>query len=161
MTESYKQSSLLIPTALPSGRHPSYINLDTSSSWHTSALISTAIETVTLPSRLRHDPNRDTLGTMTDLLNVMGKQTVASLQMGVNHVPEAGHGDVNDVVHLDIDFSPPDELSSSRQNGIKKPHLFGQTVVSRGPCSDNEPNAEENGEEVIRRRHAQQSVSRR
>lgn len=62
---------------------------DPSSSWHTAALLATAIETATLPSRLRKlgsgaaGQSGDTLAYLTDLLNATGKQTVANLQMSV------------------------------------------------------------------------------
>lgn len=62
---------------------------DPTSTWHTAALLATAIETATLPSRLRKlgsgatGQGGDSMAYLTDLLNATGKQTVANLQMSV------------------------------------------------------------------------------
>ncbi|OJJ45581.1 hypothetical protein ASPZODRAFT_133421 [Penicilliopsis zonata CBS 506.65] len=47
------QSSLYVPIIDPPTRLPNYVNIDPHSEWHTSALICSAIESITLPSRLR------------------------------------------------------------------------------------------------------------
>ena len=180
MTEAYKQSSLVVPIAMPQRPLPPYISLDSSSQWHTSALLATALESVTLPSRLKNNANRDTLGTTTELLNVMGKQSIASLQLSVQK-PETdkpdgqvqGRGDSNKVqaaedqvaewTQLDVNFTPPDELAfgRGRQARNKKARLFGQTLVDRGSDFDSEPAGSVDMEELISRRHAQQPISRR
>ncbi|TPX12115.1 uncharacterized protein E0L32_007230 [Thyridium curvatum] len=186
LTEAYKQASLLVPVSIPERPLPRNISLDLASRWHTSALLATAIESVTLPSRLKHAQDRDAMGTITDLLNVMGKQTVASLSMSLqpsshdHPAAPAVSGDTHpegaaaESLSLDIDFSPPDELpqQSSRQNGHKQARVFGQVVTSRGPVIKDEAaetttatttttSEADHREEVIRRRHAQQSFSRR
>ena len=80
ITEAYKQASMVIPLAVPDSL-PRSIGLDPSSRWHTSALLAAAYESVTLPTRLKDPAKRDTLGSMTDVLNAMGRQSVAGLQM--------------------------------------------------------------------------------
>jgi len=100
---------------------------------------------------------------MTDLLNVMGKQTVASLQMTVGKAdgePGESH-DERSGVRLDVDFSPPDEFEKGYQNGYKTPHLFGQNVVTREGEGNDGRDTADHVEDVIQRRHAQQSVTRR
>ncbi|KLU83516.1 hypothetical protein MAPG_02574 [Magnaporthiopsis poae ATCC 64411] len=165
LTELYKQASVLIPFSMP--RSPAShrglsSQLDTTSRWHTSALLATALETATLPSRLKRGPNSDSMDGMAEWLNVMGKQTIATLQMDVVHEkpddsssdprrrPDVlkryaidggyeydGNEDTTQAARgmdLPIDFTAHDEFASpSRQNGHKsRRHIFGQTVAVRG-----------------------------
>lgn len=165
LTELYKQASVLIPFSMP--RSPASYRglssqLDTTSRWHTSALLATALETATLPSRLKRGPNSDSMDGMAEWLNVMGKQTIATLQMDVVHEerddsssdprqrPDVlkryaidggdeydGNEDTTQGARgmdLPIDFTAHDEFASpSRQNGHKsRRHIFGQTVSVRG-----------------------------
>jgi hypothetical protein len=77
------QASLYIPLTTPSSL-PSYITLDPYSPWHTSALLSTAMETMTLPSRLRaRDGKRESLAEIAAALNVNGNQNIAKLGMSI------------------------------------------------------------------------------
>ena len=75
---------MYVPLCVPSVRLPPYVQLDRSSWWHLSALLSMAVETMTLPTRRRRI-GADTTG-LDDLessLNVMGNQRIAGLQCGV------------------------------------------------------------------------------
>ncbi|MCJ1471228.1 mtDNA inheritance, partitioning of the mitochondrial organelle [Pseudocyphellaria aurata] len=90
-------ASMYMPLAIPSLRLPSYVQLARSSLWHTSALLSTALESMTLPSRLR--PGGGTRGRLDDMaaaLNVNGRQRIANVQMSItdplvsNHSRPAG-----------------------------------------------------------------------
>lgn len=77
-------ASLYIPLAIPPSRLPPYVQLARSSLWQTSALLSTAVESMTLPSRLR--PGGGRRGRLDDLeaaLNVNGSQRIASIQMSI------------------------------------------------------------------------------
>src|SRR3569833_5642 len=176
LSEAYKQASLLVPIALPQRSLPPNIELDASSQWHTSALLATAVESATLPSRLKDNSNRDSLGTVTELLNVMGKQTVACLQMNVSDPEKTKDMDASperrgwrddegdgasDDLRFDIDFVPPDELGPTRKNGHVESRLFGQAATNRGETTPVGAHTLAHGEEVIRRRHAQQPFSRR
>lgn len=77
-------SSMYMPLTLPSLRLPSYLQLARSSLWQTSALLSTALESMTLPSRLRPDGGkRGRLDDMEAALNVNGNQRIANLQMSI------------------------------------------------------------------------------
>lgn len=69
-----------VPLAIPSlGLSPS-IHFNRSSWWHTSALLSVAVESMTLPSRLRHlSHTRGNLDTMSATLNTNGNQRIAHL----------------------------------------------------------------------------------
>lgn len=175
LTEIYKQASLLIPIAIPSSLSPrlrNVLSLDTSSAWHTSALLSAAIESATLPTRLKDAANRDTLGNMTDRLNLHGKQTVANLQMSFSGATETPHSeDVGDEpkdgLRLDLDLRPADDLGDGRkqQNGHHRAaKIFSQVLASRGDRAGDDDEGEGNDEEEddrTRRRGGSEAISRR
>lgn len=76
-------ASMYIPISIPPVL-PRYVELDRSSQWQTSALLSTAHETMTLPSRLRHtSSNHATFDAMEAALNVNGTQRIANLQCSI------------------------------------------------------------------------------
>lgn len=76
--------SMYIPLVVPVGRLPDYVTLDRDSQWHNSALLSAAVETMTLPSRLRPGSSkRGFLGDLENALNVNGNQRIAQLQYKV------------------------------------------------------------------------------
>lgn len=79
------QASLIVPLAVPQTGFPSSIRLDPSSAWHVGALFAVALESTTLYTRLRDtgSVNSTSFGTITDLLNVYGKQTIARMSMAV------------------------------------------------------------------------------
>ncbi|KAK0722891.1 tubulin nucleotide-binding domain-like protein [Lasiosphaeria miniovina] len=145
LTEMYKQATMIVPLALPQ-RLPRSVVLDPSSQWHTSALLASAVESIMLPSRLKDSAQRITLGGLAELLNPMGKQTVAGLQMSFAPPPpspeedspqqqqqqhHSGPGrpatglpdDISEGAHLDIHFTPSDQLDpyadrwQQQQNG--------------------------------------------
>lgn len=59
--------------------------MDMHSQWHVSALLSTALETMTLPSRLKsHDSSRETIDQLVNALNVNGNQNIAKLRMSID-----------------------------------------------------------------------------
>lgn len=174
LTELYKQASIVVPIALPSAPSPRLrriLSLDASSAWHTSALLSVAIESAALPSRTKDASNRDTLGDIVDLLNVHGKQSVANLQMSVsgeNGVPrsEDAGDEPKDGVRLDVDFRPADEVGESAvrlRNGYhRSSKIFSQVLASRGEKVDND--GEDGGEREdvrSRRRDPRETISRR
>ncbi|KAK3504534.1 tubulin nucleotide-binding domain-like protein [Neurospora crassa] len=161
MTEMYKYASVVVPFTVPATL-PGSVVLDAGSQWHNTALSAAAIESVTLPSRLRDSANRDTMGTLADSLNAMGKQNVASL--GMSFAPEPTEAE--DVVmegtqdfrqrqllnqksrrhaavmakenpegvFLDINFTPTDQLDYVRRRGggDDRPRVFSQMLTSRG-----------------------------
>ncbi|KAI8306900.1 hypothetical protein K4K61_004024, partial [Colletotrichum sp. SAR11_59] len=71
-----EHASMMVPMALPSGRLPSNINLNMQSLWHTSALLSTAMETATIASRLNSQVGgsspQASLGDLVSGLNLQG-----------------------------------------------------------------------------------------
>ncbi|KAI1082247.1 tubulin domain-containing protein [Whalleya microplaca] len=97
LTEFNSQASLVVPLALPEIPLPSTVQLDPSSSWHVSALLSAAVESTTLYTRLKTSDrvNSSNFGTMTDLLNVFGKQTIANLEMSLVETPKSHQNGTN------------------------------------------------------------------
>ena len=113
-----------------------------------------AMESATLPSRLRDPLKRDTLSDMAELLNTMGKQSVAGLQMSFSKA-ESGQMDYRDPlsqrrklteeelaegVQLDVKFTPSDQLEPyGRRNGYlaSNPRVFSQLISSRGYSEEN------------------------
>ncbi|PWW79845.1 tubulin nucleotide-binding domain-like protein [Tuber magnatum] len=81
-------TSLYIPLECPQSKLPGYVNLDPTLQWHKSALLSVAVETCTLPTRLRNTLGAGRLGKLDDLaslLNVSGGQKIATLSMTVHN----------------------------------------------------------------------------
>lgn len=88
LTEIAPQASIFVPMALPSVNLPSYVSLNAKSEWHRSALFSTALESMTLPSRLRlHHSGRETLDQLANALNINGNQNIAKLRMTITQRP--------------------------------------------------------------------------
>lgn len=149
------QASMYIPLTSSPTTLPDYIrNFDAASRWHTSALQTAAIESITLPSRLRTTQSaRATLDNLEATLDNDGKRRIANLDLsaedpsgldsslnghGSNDGRHNGHtnGHVEDeeihTAHLDIDLTP----SIARFDGQREPHrrnsIFGQVQSLRG-----------------------------
>jgi hypothetical protein len=70
---------MALPNALPH-----YVSIDRKSPWHVSALLSTALESMTLPSRLRAQNGLwQSLDETAGALNVNGNKNIAKLQMSI------------------------------------------------------------------------------
>lgn len=96
ISEIVPETTLYTPITFPSRGLPSYFTLDQSSNWHVSALFSLAVESVTLPSRLKErNGSRQTLEQLEYLINTNGHQNIAKLRMSINH-DELSNGSLND-----------------------------------------------------------------
>lgn len=152
ISEISSQASLFIPMALPSNALPHYVSVDRKSPWHVSALLSTALESMTLPSRLRaHNCPRQSLDEITGALNVNGSQNIARLQMSIcldsmsqlqsngdsqsrdpRAPPQNGLGDGLDMAGdtpaaFDMDLFPSDDPNEARGRRVtKRTHIFGE-----------------------------------
>jgi len=173
VSEIASQASLFIPITMPSTMLPSYVMLDPHSQWHVSGLLATALESMTLPSRLK--ATRETLDQLASALNVNGNQNIAKLRMSIDQkVGLSGHHrsgrlevraenrdmrvpsqersniidngpDENDLTTFDMDFFPTETVEQNRgRRSIKKPHVFGQAENYRG---DEDPQDEKANEE--------------
>ena len=100
--EMSTHASMYTPLSVPPRQLPQYSRFDGDSQWHTSALLSAAIESITLPTRLKHDIRK--WGFADDLeaaLNVKGNQRIAQLRyriLGFEDAPLAVHGSADDRV---------------------------------------------------------------
>lgn len=167
VAEISPQASLFVPITLPIARLPSYIDVNPTSQWHVSALLATAVESVTLPTRLKlQDSSRETIDEIVSALNINGNQNVAKLRMSIDQErdgyyelgtldPRTVEGDVRAPLHerhavnsyddpekhlsiLDMEFFPSE--TGERSMGLrhtKKPHVFGQAETHRSD-KDNE-----------------------
>ena len=82
-------ASFYIPLSNLPLRLPKYVSLKRSSEWHTSALLATAIDSVTLPCRLRGDNlQRTTFDNFEAALNVNGNQRIAQLGLSILNAHE-------------------------------------------------------------------------
>ena len=93
-------ASMYIPLSVPPTQAPQYLRFDRGSQWHTSALLSAALESTTLPTRLRHDiQKRGFADDLEAALNVNGNQRIAQLgysMLDPEDAPLAVHGSTDD-----------------------------------------------------------------
>ncbi|KAK0738441.1 tubulin domain-containing protein [Schizothecium vesticola] len=180
LSEVYRQASLVVPLALPKV-FPRGVGVERGSAWHTMGLLAAAWESVTLPTRLREGEGRTRWGEVADGLNVMGRQTVAGLQMSVEPAGE-GEGDgteprrgkrlseeeQNEGAVLDMRFEPSYQLDQvrGRMNGLgggKTSKVFSQVVAMRGYPPDEDDEEEEEDQDVRnlrRRRNADGTITK-
>ena len=163
INEMARNASLYVPLSVPATQLPRYVHLNRDSQWHISALLSTALESMTLPSRLRPDQQkRGLLGDIEAALNVNGNQSIAQLQCTIlapdTEVPTPvnGYGKHDDrapsnTVHamveegdgdmitsrLDMSLSTGDRGASSyaSQHDTSE-HIFGAVENMRGKCQE-------------------------
>lgn len=148
-----EHASMLVPMAIPQTRLRSNINMDMQSPWHATALLSTAMETAGIASRLGVSGTGSGLqANLSDLvagLNLRGRQTMSRLQMSVaGPASELKNGhdasrpttdgeEENENTKLDTDFFDilrvkPASGRRNRGSTGSTPHLFGQTITTRG-----------------------------
>ena len=158
VNEMSTHGSMYIPLVMPERQLPAYVKLDQTSRWHTSALLSSAVETMTLPSRLRS--NQGKRGLLADLeaaLNVNGNQKVAQLQCKIldpefdvldtttkenkdDRIPPPGKQSILDkedsqhvLPNLDMNLSGIELRSSSNTTKrLVSDHVFGAVEEERG-----------------------------
>ena len=85
LSEIAPQASLFIPMTLPTAKLPPYVTIDPQSPWHVSGLLSAALESMSLPSRLKMtNGSRQTMDRLISALNINGSQNIAKLRMSVD-----------------------------------------------------------------------------
>ncbi|KAF7513908.1 hypothetical protein GJ744_006522 [Endocarpon pusillum] len=129
------QVSAYIRLSSPPTSIPGYIHLDRSSEWSKSALLCTAVESMTLPTRLRDGSGRrTTLAELEGILNNTRSRTLFDLKAGVV-TGKTPHLDGNKAplapslvtTIFDLDYSP-------RRSQItlgRTPHLFSRAEIWR------------------------------
>lgn len=161
-----QQASAYITTSTLPSYLPRYVNLDPVNDWTSSALMATAIETVTLPSRLRVSAGRQaSLSHLVDFLNTDGRQNMFELAAGMplrlSSVQEDGSADEGmpgfSNGHTDssltqssqtnresdsaqctpqLDINYTTELFQPSRGG--DPHIFSRAVIQRGLNSNSD-----------------------
>lgn len=118
------QATLFVPIADPPRRIPTAIDVDIRSEWHTSALISSAVESVTLPSRLRrfHDIEAALIGD--DANRKIFELQSSVIQEHAEH--ESIHLEPSAQTRFDLDFTYDHFATKSL------PQIFNQIQVYRG-----------------------------
>ncbi|KAI9855789.1 MAG: mtDNA inheritance, partitioning of the mitochondrial organelle [Vezdaea acicularis] len=174
-------ASMYIPMVAPPPRIPSHVSMIRESEWYTSALLAIALETATMPSRLRGlNGMRERLGGMEAIINTNGNQNIANLALSVtgsdsldeeqprngskvkdqrlprrrstNHNDLAGSlGVSSQTADDEIHFSP--EQVVTRKQGLKAAHVFGATIMTRGGIDPSETEVRD-GKEQKRNRAA-------
>ena len=150
-----RESSLIVPLRVPNSLPP-YVHLNLSSAWHRSALLATAVETASLPSRLKAISTSQprTFSYLMDTLNPQGNHPVATVELSAhprnlsgssNGAPQAEQhtngrglrGSPEEVVDpdaaLDMNLTTWAEEAQDRGRRARSAHVetFGQFVVSR------------------------------
>jgi hypothetical protein len=171
-----EHSSVYIPVSNKPNKVPSYLSMDGSSSWHAGALQAVALESITMPSRLRSSNARG--GTLQDLeetFNGTGKRRIAKLELSIadpevlaeksseqtsraekvsSTVPQrTSEADVDQLTEFDIDaFTKDYRLGNARFR--KKDHIFGRAEASRGGwnlADDRNPRDQLDGGPIVQR----------
>jgi len=146
-------ASLHIPISSVPASLPTYLALQSSSPWHTSALQALAIESLTLPTRLRtSEDGRATFDELEATLNDNGHRRIAGCALSVddpthlqNEISQSGNRDTRmtngisddhhaEDVKLDIDAFPTlRHLSNINGNRLgRRKHTFSRTEILRG-----------------------------
>ncbi|KAL4934404.1 misato family protein [Aspergillus undulatus] len=148
------EATMYTPIIDPPTRLPSTVRVNTSSEWHTSALISMAMESVTLPTRLRPYQNFESLLAGDDSI-----RRIFELQASIipsadhdnqrqkptkrpNQIEPSGPGSSKVKTEFDIDFTY-DGANSDKAN------VFNQLQVFRGAEPDDEDEDEHPLEEDL------------
>ncbi|KAI2917593.1 hypothetical protein CBS147320_9236 [Aspergillus niger] len=151
------QASLYAPIIDPPSRIPQSIYLDARSEWYTSALVSAAMESVSLPTRLRpyHDFEASLAGDdgthkIFELQSTMvqdGEDAAKSHTKPSDDSDEKGPGSSPIKTEFDLDFTY-DGLACKNSH-----HVFNQLQVSRGLADGGDESGGEDQGILRRKRH--------
>ncbi|KAK4504621.1 hypothetical protein PRZ48_002582 [Zasmidium cellare] len=150
-------ASMHIPLASIPSSLPPYMSLDGSSKWHTSALAAAAMESITLPTRLRSSQTSSaTFDHLESILNGDGMRRIAACSVSVKDPLSLeedsqpnGHSDPRMINgHLEEEDEPEEESSNldidlfpqlvptntpNRNRNPSRPHTFSKISSLRGP----------------------------
>ncbi|KAL4997822.1 tubulin domain-containing protein [Aspergillus recurvatus] len=138
-----REATMYTPIIDPPSLLPSTIRVDNNSEWHTSALISVAMESVTLPTRLRPYQNFESL-----LAGDDSTRRIFELQASI-FPPTEEHKNLRPKATKDpnkVESSEPKsskvktefDLDFTYDSGSDKSHIFNQLQVLRGVEPDDE-----------------------
>lgn len=113
------QASVFVPLSLPSEELPPYVTVDKSSRWHVSALLSAAVESITLHTRLKPiNGYRMTFDYLENFLNTNGNQNIARLRLNADQTALTfnSHNE-----NLNLDTFDVSKLSGYKQTHLQNP----------------------------------------
>lgn len=150
-----EQASMVVPLSIPDEPGlSSGTRLDSHSDWHTSALLSTALETAGFGSRATSEQSQQTLGDIASMLNLNGKQTLGRLQMSVTQAWTPKDADKNtravpkprSAPDLDL-FRLTGHLKTKSPRSVTE-SCFGQNRVSRATPPSQNNDSDEGGDGI-------------
>ena len=119
-------ASTVVPLSVPEGKLPGNVKVDLNSTWHVSALLATAIESATLPSRLlaQRGVGAVNLSDLAGNLNAAGNQTLAGLKFatGVEEDDIDGKDETIDLFNV----------GRSKNEKPNRGSPFGKILCARG-----------------------------
>jgi hypothetical protein len=151
IAEACSLASMVVPLSLPERLPAQTARIDVTSPWHVSGVLSTAVETALLQTRLSSAARRGTqplsMWDVTDGLNTSGTRTLARLRMSVGESAKAAEMNVEeDGEHQDqVDFFGLGQMKGSLAKSGRN-RVFGQHSSYRG--SSRSKDDEEPGEEA-------------
>jgi hypothetical protein len=129
LSEIAPQASLFIPMTLPTAKLPPYVTIDPQSPWHVSGLLSAALESMSLPSRLKMtNGSRQTMDRLISALNINGNQNIAKLRMSVDQTT-APNGHYRSG-RLDAPAESRDPRLRSQDRSDHKPPADGESALT-------------------------------
>lgn len=129
------QASIYTPIIDPPRPLPSYLNIDTGSEWYTSSLIISAVETITLPARLRgyHDVEAALAGNggvykVFELQSsvIPDKESRSEQSFGLENLG------LNKKVKEEDELETEFDLNFTYNDRTGETHIFNQVEVVRG-----------------------------
>ncbi|KAF2276862.1 tubulin nucleotide-binding domain-like protein [Westerdykella ornata] len=159
-----EQSSLFIPLSNRPKKMPSYLQME-ASPWHIGALHCVALETLTMPSRLRTShQGHGTLADLEQIVNLTGKRPIGKIEMSIadpDVLTNKASPDVMEVEKVTSRVATPRGEEVGNENGLdefdidvftkdyrtagapkrRRDHIFGRVGISRGDWSKS-PNDE-------------------
>lgn len=151
-----QSASMHIPLASIPSSTPPYLSLDGSSRWHTSALAAAAMESITLPTRLRSDQSsRATFDSLESILNGDGMRRIAACSLSIKdpstleqasqpnghsdsrmtngHLEEDADEDTEPKPDIDLFPQLTPSTNPNRNRTTSRPHTFSKISSLRGP----------------------------
>lgn len=148
------QASMYIPLTTVPSHVPAYVSFDAASKWHTSALQAMALETITLPSRLRSGQiGRTSLSDVEATLGDDGNRKLARVDFGVEDpsvLAVSANGSAphdsrvngysngyeadgtSSLPHPEIAMQPRDVNLDGRRVPVRRNHVFSTLESLRG-----------------------------
>lgn len=143
LSQSCSMASMVVPLAVPEASSSASLAIDRASPWHVSGLLSTAMESAALPSRLTATSGQrpTSLSDLAEALNTSGRQTLVGARLGVG--PRALDLDADS---LDLGSFCPGRSDAPGLRG----RIFGHVSTCRGPASGEDPAGDASGQKARR-----------